>query len=94
MKKVLAVGGAVAALVAGPIGAAPVAAQTELVLDLPCEIFKDPYGYPCQTAEDTYHFAVGEAGDAIDFALGLRDEAGEAVFRVYCIAFPNQPECQ
>jgi hypothetical protein len=90
-RKIASVALAAAALVGGPLAAAPVQAQE---LELQCEVFKDPYDYPCQTAEDTGNFVLGEAGEAIVFVGTVRDEAGEIVFRVYCIAFPNQPECQ
>jgi hypothetical protein len=94
LKKVIAIGGVTAALVAGPLGAGPASAQpTTIAVDLPCEVFADPYGYPCQTAEDTYRFVAAEAGDALRFVLGVRDEVGEVVFDAYCTAFPNQPEC-
>ena len=95
IKRTLAVSAATAALFAGPLGAAPANAQTaSVVIDLPCEIFADPFDYPCQTAEDTYHFVRGEASDAIQFVYGIRDRVGNVVFDVYCTAFPNQPECQ
>lgn len=83
---------AAAALVAGPIGAAPAQAQ---VLDVPCEILgvDDPYDYPCETAEDALLFVEGEAVDAVEFVFAVRDEAGRLVFVVYCTVFPNQPQC-
>ena len=89
--KVAGVALAVAALAAGPL-AAPAQAQA----DLPCETLfpGPPYDYPCVTAESAANFAINEAGEAIQFVFQLRDEAGEVVFRAYCIAFPNQPECQ
>lgn len=89
-KKVAGVALAVAAVGAGPL-AAPAQAQE---LDLPCEVFARPYDYPCGAAENTGNFALGEARRALQFVSDVRDELGETVFRVYCIAFPNQPECQ
>ena len=88
--KVTGVAVAAAALMAGPLAAVPAQAQ----VNLPCEVFARPYDYPCGAAERTANFAVGEAGNALTFVSAIRDEAGEVVFRVYCIAFPNQPECQ
>ena len=93
IKRTLAVSAATAALIAGPLGAAPASAQP-VAVDLPCEVFARPYDYPCGAAESTANFAIGQAWGAIDFVTEVRDEAGEVVFRVYCIAFPNQPECQ
>ena len=90
-KKVAGVALAAAALTAVPLGAT---AQAQPTANLPCEIFADPYDYPCGAAESTISFAIGQANDAVQFVADLRDEAGEVVFRVYCIAFPNQPECQ
>lgn len=93
IKRTLAVSAATAALFAGPLGAAPASAQPVSV-ELPCEVFADPYGYPCGVAESTANFAIVQAWGAIEFVGEVRDEAGEVVFRAYCIAFPNQPECQ
>lgn len=94
LKRTLAVSAATAALFAGPMGAAPASAQpTTIAVDLPCEIFADPYGYPCQTAEDTYRFAAAEVRDALLFVYGVRDQVGDVVFDAYCTVFPNQPEC-
>ena len=84
---------AAAALAAVPVMAAPASAQP-VAVNLPCEVFAEPYGYPCGVAEQTSNFAIQQAFGAVDFVLALRDEVGETAFRVYCIAFPNQPECQ
>jgi hypothetical protein len=89
--KVAGVLTAAAALVGGPLAAAPARAQTA---DLPCEVFARPYDYPCGAAERTINVAFAEAARAVQFVSDVRDEAGEVVFRVYCLAFPNQPECQ
>lgn len=92
LKRTIAVSAATAALFAGPLAAAPASAQPVSV-NLPCEVFADPYDYPCGAAESTANFAIGQAWDAIDFVVAIRDEAGEVVFRAYCTVFPNQPEC-
>lgn len=90
-KRSLVAAAITAALVAGPMSAAP--AQAQVGVDLPCEVFADPYDYPCGAAESTANFALGQVGDAMVFVIEVRDEAGRIVFTVYCRVFPNQPEC-
>ena len=90
-KKLFGAAAAALALTAVPLGAAPAAAQP--APNLPCEVFADPYDYPCGAAESTINFAIGQAGDAVEFVVAVRDEVGGIVFRAYCTAFPNQPEC-
>lgn len=82
--KVVAVATAVAALVAGPVAAAPAHAQT-------CSVFTGPPEYACVTAVQTYNFVANEGNEAIAYTYDL---AGDAVFGVVCIVFPGRPECQ
>ena len=82
---------AAVALAGGLFGAAPAQAQPQIVAR--CDVFVEPYDYPCVTAVQTGNFVLGEVNDAGVFVGEVRDEAGRVVFTVYCIAFPNQPEC-
>ncbi|HEV2756001.1 MAG TPA: hypothetical protein VG318_09530 [Actinomycetota bacterium] len=90
--KLAVVSAAAVALVAVPVAATPAAAQP-VAVNLPCEVFADPYDYPCGVAEQTSNFAIQQAWGAVDFVTELRDEAGEVAFRVFCTAFPNHPAC-
>lgn len=91
--KLAAVSAAAIALVAIPVAATPASAQP-VAVQLPCEVFADPYDYPCVVAEQTSNFAIQQAWGAVEFVFDLRDEVGEVAFRVFCTAFPTHPACQ
>jgi hypothetical protein len=76
------------------VGAAPASAQPA---DLPCEVFKDPYGYPCGVAEGALIFVDETLSGLWPFVEQVGDEADEAVDNAYhlvsCTVNPDDPEC-
>ena len=84
--KLVALTAAAAALMAGPLGAAPAHAQN-------CDKINEPYNYPCEVAREGVAFVNDQAAGIIVFVGELRYELGELAVQVVCTVFPEQPAC-